>query len=119
VTGLVVTILLATAVVAVVVLLNGRRGGAQAAGPRPAPDPGPTTAEVSARLQQGLRRMAELRDDRAAADGPGRRAVVEAEMDQVIAGTRADLDALPATHERLRRMTRLALDEMREIRDQP
>lgn len=95
------------AFVALVIVVIASRGPTNRAGPPPLPPPGPPLDEVGDRLELRMRRMQEL-----VAEGPGARA----EMDRLIAHTRAELADLQESP-RLRRMTELVLTDLEERRD--
>lgn len=95
------------AFVALVILVIASRGPRDRVGVPPPPPPGPPLDEVGDRLGLRMRRMQEL-----VAEGPGARA----EMDRLIADTRAELADLPESP-RLRRMTELVLTDLEERRD--
>lgn len=89
---------------ALVIFVIASRGPWNRVGTPPPPPPGPPLDEVGDRLELRMRRMQEL-----VAQGLGARA----EMDRLIADTRAELAALPESP-RLRRMTELVLADLEE-----
>jgi hypothetical protein len=92
---------------ALVIVVIASRGARNRVGVPPPPPPGPPLDEVGDRLELRVRRMQEL-----VAQGPGARA----EMDRLVADTRAELAGLSESP-RLRRMTELVLADLEERRD--